>query len=104
MTGPHRPQKPRPSSSRSCRPIEDQGRRVSPNSGTNYAPTVFETKTMRKASRKAFARAMTRLLKANRIHIERIGPPSRQRDQLRPGPPPAKEGEEEAPCPERDGS
>jgi hypothetical protein len=39
---------------------------------------------------KAFARAMGRLLKANRIHIEKIGPASHQRDKLTPGPAPAK--------------
>ena len=49
------------------------------------------TMTPRASRSKAFARAMTRLLKANRIHIETVGPPSRQRDQLTPGPDPTKE-------------
>jgi RecA-family ATPase len=80
---------------------DDQGRRVSPNSGKNYAPTAFaDDDDAKGVDSKALARAMTRLLKANRIHLEKVGPPSRQRDQLRPGPPPAKEGEEETPCPE----
>ena len=66
---------------------DDQGRRVSPNSGKNYAPTAFsEDDDLEGVTNKAFARAMTRLLKANRIHLEKVGPPSRQRDQLRPGP------------------
>jgi RecA-family ATPase len=77
---------------------DDQGRRVSPNSGKNYAPTAFADDDEAKGvDSKAFARAMTRLLKSNRIRLEKVGPPSRQRDQLRPGPTPAKEGEEEAP-------
>ncbi len=68
---------------------DDQGRRVSPNSGKNYAPTAFsEDDDSEGVTNKAFARAMTRLLKANRIHLEKVGPPSRQRDQLRPGPAP----------------
>ena len=33
---------------------------------------------------------MTKLLKANRIHIEKVGPKSKQRDKLTPGPDPAK--------------
>jgi RecA-family ATPase len=71
---------------------DDQGRRVSPNSGKNYAPTAFaEDDDADGVTSKAFARAMTRLLKANRIHLEKVGPPSRQRDQLRPGPAPTKE-------------
>jgi RecA-family ATPase len=70
---------------------DDQGRRVSPNSGKNYAPTAFaEDDDAEGITSKAFARAMTRLLKANRIHIEKVGPPSRQRDKLTPGPAPPK--------------
>jgi RecA-family ATPase len=71
---------------------DDLGRRVSPNSGKNYAPTAFaEDDDAEGVTSKAFARAMTRLLKANRIHLEKVGPPSRQRDQLRPGPAPTNE-------------
>jgi hypothetical protein len=36
---------------------------------------------------------MGRLLKANRIHVEKIGSASRQRDKLSPGPTPAKDKE-----------
>jgi RecA-family ATPase len=72
------------------RTYEEQGRRVSPNSGRNYAPTTFaDDDDAEGVTNKAFARAMTRLLKANRIHIETVGPISRQRDQLKLGPAPA---------------
>jgi RecA-family ATPase len=68
---------------------EDQGRRVSPNPGANYAPAMFEREDDAKGVTKAaFASAMGRLLKANRIHVERAGPPSRQRDKLTLGPAP----------------
>jgi RecA-family ATPase len=69
-----------------------QGRRVSPNSGANFAPAMFERDDAAEGvTNKGFASAMTRLLKANRIHIEKIGPPSHRRDKLTPGPAPAKE-------------
>lgn len=74
------------------RAYDEQGRRVSPNPGRNYAPTAFaDDDDAEGVTSKAFARAMTRLLKANRIHIETVGPISRQRDQLTPGPDPTKE-------------
>jgi hypothetical protein len=38
----------------------------------------------------ALKRGMNKLLKANRIHIETVGPPSKQRKTLAPGPDPAK--------------
>ena len=75
---------------------DDQGRRVSSNPGPNYAPAMFECDDDAEGvTSKAFARTMTKLLKANRIHIERVGPQSRQRDKLTPGPAPAKEASEE---------
>lgn len=46
-------------------------------------------------SKSAFARAMSKLLKADRIHIEIFGPPSRLRRKLTPGPAPAKPNEAE---------
>jgi RecA-family ATPase len=62
---------------------EDQGRTVSHNSGANYAPKVFsEDEDAEGVRKEAFAKAMGRLFKANRIHIETIGPPSKQRKQL----------------------
>jgi RecA-family ATPase len=67
----------------------DQGRRVSPTSGANYAPVVFEgDDDAAGVSKKALVSAMARLLKANRIHIESVGPPSKKRHQLTPGPAP----------------
>ena len=40
------------------------------------------------SSKAALGRAMSRLLKSNRIHIEKIGSVSRRRDKLTPGPAP----------------
>jgi RecA-family ATPase len=71
---------------------DDQGRRVSPNPGANYAPAMFASdEATDGVTKAAFAKAMGRLLKANRIHIEKIGPASRQRDKLTPGPAPVKD-------------
>jgi AAA domain len=67
--------------------FEDQGRSVSPNPSGSYAPVVFEREADADGfSKAAFRGAMSRLLKANRIHIEKTGPASRQRDKLAPGP------------------
>jgi RecA-family ATPase len=75
---------------------EDQGRRVSPNTSSSYAPALFERDPDADGvTKNAFARAMSKLLKANRIHIENVGPKSRQRDKLTPGPDPAKKPEGE---------
>jgi RecA-family ATPase len=74
----------------------EQGRSVSPNLSRTYAPTVFEGEDDAEGvSKKAFTGAMGRLLKANRIHVETVGPPSRQRKTLAPGPDPAKATEPE---------
>jgi RecA-family ATPase len=71
------------------RAYEEQGRRVSPNPGANYAPTMFEREDDAQGITKiAFASAMGKLLKANRIHVERVGPRSRQREKLTLGPAP----------------
>jgi RecA-family ATPase len=76
------------------RAYDEQGRRVSSNPGPNYAPAVFATDDDAEGvTNKAFARAMSKLLKANRIHIEKVGSPSRQREKLTHGPATAKEGE-----------
>ena len=40
---------------------------------------------------------MTRLLKANRIHVEKTGSPSKRRDKLTPGPAPTKLTEDQTP-------
>jgi hypothetical protein len=71
---------------------DDQGRRVSSNPGPNYAPAMFERDDAAEGvSKTALNRAMSRLLKADRIHIDKIGSASRQRDKLTPGPAPTKE-------------
>lgn len=70
---------------------EQQGRRVSSTPGSNYAPSVFAgDEEADGVTNKAFARAMNKLFKANRIHIEQSGPPSKRRAQLTPGPDPTK--------------
>jgi RecA-family ATPase len=75
--------------------FEEQGRSVSPNPSNSYAPVVFEREADADGvSKAALGRAMSRLLKANRIHIEKIGSASRQRDKLTPGPGPTKEASE----------
>ncbi len=75
---------------------EEQGRRVSSNAGSNYAPSVFAgDEEADGVTNKAFARAMSKLFKANRIHIEQSGPPSKRRAKLTPGPDPAKAKPEE---------
>jgi RecA-family ATPase len=70
--------------------LTDQGRDLGQNStASNYAPTVMlslpEAAGIRKSELEA---AMTRLLDAGRIHVETVGPPSRQRKYLRPEPRP----------------
>ena len=74
-----------------------QGRDLGPNAtASNYAPTVMmrhpDASGVRKAELEA---AMSRLLDANRIHIEAIGPVSKQRKYVKPGPSPASNRSEE---------
>jgi len=60
-----------------------QGRDVSPKPSPSYAPTVFEKHPNAEGfTKKAFAREMERLLVTGRIHVETIGPPSRQYKRL----------------------
>jgi RecA-family ATPase len=69
--------------------FEDQGRSVSPNPSGSFAPVVFEREADADGvSKAALGRAMSKLLQANRIHIETSGPPSHQRKKLAPGPAP----------------
>jgi RecA-family ATPase len=71
--------------------FEDQGRSVSPNPSNSYAPAVFEREADADGvSKAALARAMSKLLKTDRIHIEIFGPPSRERRKLALGPAPTK--------------
>ena len=72
--------------------FEDQGRSVSPNPSASYAPGVFERESDADGiSKAALSRAMSKLLKADRIHVETVGPPSKQRKKLAPGPAPTAE-------------
>jgi RecA-family ATPase len=71
--------------------FEGQRRTVSPKPGANYAPAVFAKETdVQGVKKEALARAMSNLLKENRIHIDDVGPPSRQVQKLSPGPSPTK--------------
>jgi RecA-family ATPase len=60
-----------------------QGRRVSDQSGTNYAPYVFAKDPGREgATRAGLMAAMMRLFAAGKIEVEQVGPPSKLRRQL----------------------
>ena len=76
---------------------EEQGRYVSYKPGPNYAPTVFEKDDDADGvKRNALTRAMTKLLKDNRIHIGKtVGAPSKQTVKLALGPKPAQTQEGE---------
>ncbi len=61
-----------------------QGRPVSPNPSTTYAPRIFEREPEANGIRaRAFATAMSSLLDAERIEIIQVGPRSRPRATLR---------------------
>jgi RecA-family ATPase len=76
--------------------FDDQGRTVSPNRSSSYAPTVFANEMEADGVTKTqLARAMSKLLKDKRIHVETTGPPSKQRKKLVPGPDPAKTAQSE---------
>jgi hypothetical protein len=67
--------------------FERQGRTVSPNPGRSYGPTVFATEPESMGiNAAALKTAMARLLSANKIHVRKSGPPSRQRSHLAAGP------------------
>jgi len=66
--------------------LTKQGRRVSPNNGSNLASKVFsELSTAEGVSKKAFKTAMEDLLRAGRITVEEEGPPSKRRQYLARG-------------------
>jgi len=75
--------------------FEGQDRHVSPNPSASYAPAIFEKEAEAEGCTKGqLHRAMSKLLKDNRIHVETFGPPSRRRLKLTPGPKPTStEGE-----------
>jgi RecA-family ATPase len=63
--------------------FNQQLRNVSPEPSKTYAPTLFVGEPEAAGiNSKAFERAMSRLLQADRIHIELEGPPSRRRRRL----------------------
>jgi RecA-family ATPase len=67
-----------------------QGRSVSPNKSSSYAPSVFEAMPeANKLKSRAFALAQERLFSANKIAVESVGPPSKKREIIvrasRPG-------------------
>jgi RecA-family ATPase len=64
--------------------FESQERDVSPNRGPSFAPTEFaKHPDADGVTKRTFELAMSRLLKAKRIHIETFGPPSRRYKRLR---------------------
>jgi hypothetical protein len=63
-----------------------QQRTASPNPGKSYAPTVFAGEPEASGiNSKALAGAMSRLFAADKIHIRKYGPPSRERTQIMAG-------------------
>ncbi len=65
------------------RSYDAQGRDVSPNPSRTYAPTLFAQDPDAAGIRnKAFATAMSRLLKDGKIKIETSGPPSKLKSRL----------------------
>jgi RecA-family ATPase len=64
--------------------FEDQGRDVSPNRSSTFAPTEFaKIPEADGVTKKSFEAAMARLLKAKSVYIETFGPSSHQRKRLR---------------------
>ena len=69
---------------------------MSPNPSNSYAPRIFEREAdADDVSKAALLRAMSKLLKADRINIDISGPPSKQRKKLTLGPAPTKTTEHE---------
>jgi RecA-family ATPase len=65
-------------------------REVSDKTSNAYAPAKFaEHPSAKGLSKGRLTAAMNRLFKANRIHIENSGPPSKRRSRIVSGPPPA---------------
>jgi hypothetical protein len=60
-----------------------QGQEVSAKPSRSYAPTIFSEHPQAAGMQsKQFAAAMQRLLIAEKIKIEVVGPPSKQRSRL----------------------
>jgi hypothetical protein len=59
------------------------GQNVSPNTGANYAPALFEAEAKAKGvSKTALVDAMRTMIRDERIAIEQVGPPSKRRSVL----------------------
>ncbi len=73
------------------RKLSEQNRQCSPNKHAgNYAPAMVKKHPDGKAfSKKDCEQAMERLLDANSIHIEDVGPPSKRKQEVALGPAPA---------------
>ena len=71
--------------------LNEQNRPCSPNKHAgNFAPTVINKHPDGKAfNKKELEAAMERLINANTIHIENVGPPSKQKQELVLGPAPS---------------
>jgi RecA-family ATPase len=68
--------------------LTTQGRDLASNaSAPTYAPNVMAKSDANGFRKSELDAAMSRLLDAGRIHIEAVGPPSKQRKYVRPGPP-----------------
>jgi RecA-family ATPase len=63
--------------------VTEQGRHVSANPSSTYAPTVFaKLQDANGVAKHRFERAMNNLLKTSRIRVEEDGPPSKKRSFL----------------------
>lgn len=61
----------------------EAGQRVSPHTGANYAPALFEAEAKAKGINKTrLLRAMKDMLQDERLAAEKVGPPSRQTTRL----------------------
>ncbi len=78
------------------RHLSQQGQDLGPNrTASNYAPSVIAKHPNANGIRKdELEAAQQRLLDADKIHIVNVGPGSRRRKYLAPGPAPAENGGE----------
>lgn len=59
------------------------GQNVSPNTGANYAPALFESQAKAKGvSKTALIEAMRTMIRDERLAVEQVGPPSKRRSVL----------------------
>src|ERR1700722_13737194 len=85
---------------KSSRTSRAQVRHVSDKKSNAFAPALFaEHPDAKGLSTARLNAAMQRLFAANRIHNEISGPPSKQRERIVMGPPPAAAGETDGPPP-----